>query len=92
MFGSDDDDKPKAKPQFVKVQPKGPPASVLAKQKEQAAPKKKGKVEKAAPAAAAAGEEVFQIRRLIVLVSFVLFVSIFKEGFCLISLFRRLCF
>jgi hypothetical protein len=42
----------------------------LAKQKEQAAPKKKGKVEKAAPAAPAAAEEVFQIRRLLVFVSF----------------------
>jgi len=55
FFASDEDDKPKAKPQLVKVQPKGPPASVVAKQKEQAQ-KKKAKVDKAAPAAA---DEVF---------------------------------
>ena len=50
FFASDEEEKPKAQAPLVRVQPKGPPPSVLAKQKEQAA-KKKGKVDKA-PAAA----------------------------------------
>ena len=50
FFAEDEEEKPKTQAPLVRVQPKGPPPSVLAKQKEQAA-KKKGKVDKA-PAAA----------------------------------------
>ena len=49
FFAEDEEEKPKTQAPLVRVQPKGPPPSVLAQQKEQAA-KKKGKVDKA-PAA-----------------------------------------
>lgn len=47
FFASDEDELPKAKPQLMRVQPRGPPPSILAKQKNQSASlKKKGKADK----------------------------------------------